>query len=58
MAELPNTMELSPWAQLSEIHLSSARVKKTTADQNCDMQIAGNHSVSPASASGYAPVPG
>lgn len=29
MVELPDLMKLSPWAQLSEICLSSARVKET-----------------------------
>lgn len=56
MAELTDTTKLSPWAQLLEIYLSSARVKETTVEQNCDVQTAGNHSSSPASAKGYAQV--
>lgn len=57
MVELPDITKLSPCAKLSEICLSSARVKETTADQNCDMQTAGNHSLSPASAMENAQVP-
>ena len=42
MAKLPDTMNLSPWAQLSETPLSSARVKETDREQNCDTQTASN----------------
>lgn len=42
MAELPDTMKLSPWTQFSETPLSSANL-----EQNCDMQTASNQQFKP-----------
>lgn len=47
MAELPDTMKLPPWAQLSETPLSSAKVKETKLEQNCDTQTASNQQLKP-----------
>lgn len=54
MAELPNTMKLSPWAQGSETPLSSARVKETNLEQNCDIQTSSDQQLKlhPVSAKG------
>lgn len=60
MAELPDTMKLSPWAQLSETPLFSARVKETNLEQNCDTQTSSDQQLKlhPVSAKGYAEAPG